>query len=263
MSKDKALAPVEAFALSLNNMKDQFKAALPAHVTPEKFTRVLLTSIRNNEKILLCERNSLFSAVMKCAQQGLLPDGEEAAIVPFGSTAQLMPMTKGILKKIRNSGELASISAEVVHQYDIFKYWIDENGPHLNHEPNFLSDRGEPMAVYALAKTKDGAVYSEILTKEQVMAIKNVSRSKDSGPWKGSFELEMWKKSAIRRLSKRLPMSTDLEEVIKAGDDDTDFSLAQPSAPAATNSSRLTSLIESKEEPVSEQEPSSEEGEVI
>jgi len=263
MSKDKAIAPVEAFALSLTNMKEQFKAALPAHVTPEKFTRVLLTSIRNNEKILSCERNSLFSAVMKCAQQGLLPDGEEAAIVPFGNTAQLMPMTKGILKKIRNSGELASISAEVVHQNDQFRYWIDENGPHLSHEPNFLSDRGEPMAVYALAKTKDGAVYSEILTRDQVMAIKNVSRSKDSGPWKGAFELEMWKKSAIRRLSKRLPMSTDLEETIKLGDEDTDFSLNQtPSAPAATTSSRLTSLIEAKEEPVAEQEPSEEEDKI-
>ena len=57
------------------------------------------------------------------------------------------------------------------------------------------------------------------MTEKQVTDVKNVSRSKDSGPWSGPFAEEMWKKTVIRRLSKRLPMSTDVEDTIRRDDD--------------------------------------------
>jgi hypothetical protein len=44
---------------------------------------------------------------VKLAQDGLLPDGREAAVVMFGNKAQAMPMIAGILKKVRQSGEVA------------------------------------------------------------------------------------------------------------------------------------------------------------
>jgi recombination protein RecT len=81
-----------------------------------------------------------------------------------------------------------------------------------------FGDRGEAIGVYALAKTKDGGLYVEVMDKAQVMAVKAASRAK-TGPWTGPFENEMWRKTAIRRLSKRLPMNTDLETVIKRDDE--------------------------------------------
>jgi len=253
MSKE--LSVVDGLKMSITKMGPQFKAALPKHISQEKFTRVLITAVGSTPALAQADRSSLFSAVMKSAQDGLLPDGKEAAIVTFknktgGTTAQYMPMLAGILKKVRNSGELSSITAQVVFEKDKFKYWVDADGEHLQHEPNLFSDRGNPIGVYALAKTKDGAVYIEVLTYNQVMDVRNVSKSKDSGPWSGAFEGEMWKKTAIRRLSKRLPMSTDLEQTITADDElydlDAPQETAEPAEVVVTNSkSKIETVIES------------------
>lgn len=205
----------------LEKLKPQIELVLPAHVTPDKFMRVVLTAIQQNPELMKVEKRSLFSATMKCAQDGLLPDGQEAAFVTFrtkdGPRAQYMPMVRGILKKVRNSGELSSIVANVVMEKDVFRYWIDDAGEHVTHEPNLLEERGKLIAVYAIAKTKDGGVYTEVMTRGQIEQVRAVSKAKDSGPWQSWYD-EMARKTVIRRLSKRLPMSTDLEAVIKRDD---------------------------------------------
>jgi recombination protein RecT len=249
---------MDDFRNTLTKMEDQFKMVLPPQISPEKFMRVVVTACQLNPKLLEATRASLFAGAMKAAQDGLLADGKEAALVPFKNKSgdllvQYMPMVTGILKKVRNSGELASISAQVVYTKDEFDYWLDESGEHLKHKPSFEGDRGAVRLTYALARTKDNAVYIEVMTEDQVKAVKNVSRAKDSGPWAGAFADEMRKKTAIRRLSKRLPMSTDLEQVVQRDDDmyDLDPTEVQPEAP--TKSSRLSQVVEASS-PVPEAE---------
>lgn len=251
----KALKPIDVLKKDIQNLEPQFKKALPVHIPVEKFSRVLMTALSTNNDLVQATRPSLFAACMRLAGQGLLPDGREAAIVTFKNKqgeliAQDMPMVAGILKKVRNSGELAMITAQVIYENDKFRYWVDGDGEHIIHEPNLFSERGKRIGVYALAKTKDGAVYIEPMTVEQVMDVKNVSRSKDRGPWAGDFEDEMWRKTAIRRLSKRLPMSTDLEGAIHADDQLYDLDPEPgPEAPPPekkVKSSRLAKLVGKK-----------------
>lgn len=248
----RALKPVDEVRNSLTALKPQFQIALPKHIDVDKFIRVAVTAIQNNPSLLDCNRQTLYSACMKASQDGLLIDGREAAMVKFKDTVAYMPMVAGILKKIRNSGELASIAAHVVFKNDRFRYWVDSDGEHIEHEPLIFGERGERIGVYALAKMKDGAVYIEPMTIQQVLAVKNSSRSRDSGPWSGPFEEEMWRKTAIRRLSKRLPMSTDLDQVITRDDDLYDFEKPQPQTQAAEpandekpkRKSRMKSIVE-------------------
>lgn len=251
MTTTKALSPVDELKGSLQKMDSQFKAALPPHIPVEKFTRVLLTAISQSPAIAECSKPSVFAACMRAAQDGLLPDGREAAIVTFnsksGKQAQYMPMVGGILKKVRNSGELSSITSQIVYENDEFNYYIDADGEHISHRPNMFGDRGKRIGVYALAKTKDGAIYVEVMTEKQVSDVKNVSRSKDSGPWSGPFAEEMFKKTAIRRLSKRLPMSTDVEETIRR-DDDLFMPDPQEKVVAAKTASSLPTLTSGSEQ---------------
>jgi recombination protein RecT len=233
----KALAPIDELRSSLQKMEEQFKLALPSQIPSEKFVRVVLTAVQANPDLLAADRRSLYGACMKSAQDGLLPDGREAALVIFktknGPMVQYMPMFGGLLKKVRNSGELAAITAQVVREHDKFRYWVDGDGEHLEHEPLMFGERGKIIGVYALAKTKDEAVYIEVLTETQVQDVRNVSRAKDSGPWTGPFSDEMRRKTAIRRLSKRLPMSSDLDAVFRNEDELFDFSGSDESpAPA-------------------------------
>lgn len=218
-------SPSAEFRQQLDAMTPQFALALPPHVPAERFVRIVMTAVQSNPDLLNKDRQSLFEASMKCAQDGLLPDGRDAALVIHGSKVTYMPMVAGILSKVRRSGELKSIGAHVVYEHDEFDYLLGDE-ERIHHRPLIGGDRGKPIITYAVAHTKDGGVYREVMTEAQVMAVKAISRAK-GGPWSGPFADEMRRKTAIRRLSKRLPMSTDLLAVIERDDDMYDLNQAQ------------------------------------
>jgi recombination protein RecT len=211
----------QSLSTELEILKPEIEKVLPTHVTADKFMRVVMTSIAQSPGLRNADRRTLLTSCVKAATDGLMPDGREAALVIFRSggkeLVQYMPMIAGILKKVRNSGELKSIMSNVVYEKDKFRYWVDDSGEHILHEPNVLeADRGGFLACYAIAETKDGGFYCEVMSRSQVNQVKDVSRAKN-GPWKDWFD-EMARKTVVRRLSKRLPMSTDLLGVITADD---------------------------------------------
>jgi recombination protein RecT len=208
---------------SLSKMTDQFKAALPANISVEKFNRVVMTTIQINPDILECDRKSLFIAATRAAQVGLLPDGREGAIVAFKGKAQFLPMVGGILKLIYNSGSISKIDAHMVHEGDrknfIYRPGIDEMPIH---SPDWFGDRGEIVGVYAVAISKQGEKFVEIMNKAQIDKVRETSRSNQNvnAPWVNWYD-EMAKKTVIKRLAKRLPMSSELMDLLN--DDDHDF----------------------------------------
>lgn len=218
LTPTKSIAPAEEVRGTIAKLEPQFKLALPSHIPVERFIRVLQTAINNSPNLVKANRQALLSAAMRAAQDGLLPDGAEAALVTFGDQVAYMPMVKGLLKKLRNSGELKSISPHVVYENDLFDYYINETGEKLQHKPKLTGQRGNVAHVYCIAITKDGGTYIEVMSKEEIDKIRSVSRSKDNGPWVQWYD-QMAIKSVIRRLFKRLPSSTDLELVIHADDE--------------------------------------------
>lgn len=217
-AQERTANPLTVIRQNLQQMAPEFKAALPAHVTVEKFTRVAQTAIQNNPQLANADRRSLFGAFVRLAQDGLLPDGREAAVVMFGNKAQAMPMIAGVLKKIRQSGEVAKVSAQVVYANDQFtvRYGFDEDVEHI--PPALNEPRGEPIGAYATAVLKDGSQLLEVMSLEEIEKVRKVSRAGSNGPWKEWFG-EMARKTVMRRLSKRLPMSTDLEDEIFSRDE--------------------------------------------
>lgn len=219
------ITPIEAMRGTLVKMQPEFQAALPPQIPVEKFIRTTLTAVQMNPELLGADRRSLLGACMKAAQDGLLLDGREAAPVIFrtkeGPKVQYMPMVGGILKKIRNSGELASISAHVVYDRDHFEYELGDN-ENIVHKPFLGEDRGRPIAVYAVAKTKDGAIYREVMSVADVDKVRQASRAKDAGPWVQWWD-EMAKKTVIRRMAKRLPSSADVDQILQSDNEASGF----------------------------------------
>ena len=215
------LTPIAAFRGTLERMNQDLQSALPPQIPVDKFIRTTLTAVQMQPDLLAADRKSLLGSTMRAAQDGLLCDGREAALVIFntkeGKKVQYMPMVGGILKKIRNSGELASISAQVVYDKDHFEYELGDD-ERIVHKPFLGADRGKQIACYAIAKTKDGAIYREVMSVSDVEKVRSASRAGKFGPWVDWWD-EMAKKTVIRRLSKRLPSSADLDSVIKADDE--------------------------------------------
>jgi recombination protein RecT len=233
----KQISIIDEVRGTLQKMESQFKAALPTHITPQKFIRVAMTAIQTNPRLLDCDRRSLFAELIKCSQDGLVPDGAEASIIPYGNQAKYTPQIKGICKRARNSGEIASLDSQVVYERDEYTSWTDEKGPHFKHV-KARGDRGQAILTYAYAITKDGSFYFEEIDETQMQAIESCSKGKDS-PWKGNFKDEMKRKSAMKRLCKyRLPSSADLDGML---DRDADlFGEVQPAIDQPTATREVT-----------------------
>lgn len=231
-------APAVAKPSPIARVKEQFEArqtdflaALPAHMPVERFMRVVMTAIQRTPDLANADRASLFNASLLAAQDGLLPDGRDGALVIYKtrlkgsdewvSAVQWMPMIAGVLKKARNSGELSSVEAHIVRAHDDFEFSV---GVHdiPNHKPNWFGNRGDVIGVYAFAKLKDGTRQTEIMSIADVEKVRAASKSKDRGPWVDWWE-EMAKKTVLRRLLKRLPTSADLDDVIRRDDALYDF----------------------------------------
>lgn len=206
---------------TVNRMTPEFARALPKHIPSERFTRVAISAINGNPDILKAERTSLYAACMKAAQDGLILDGREAALVMFGNKAQYMPMLAGVLKKMRNSGEIAGITCGVVFQNEFdqgrFKY-VKGDIEQLEHNPILFGDKGSMIGVYAVVTTKDGFKIREFMDMAQINKVKAVSRSANNGPWKSWFE-EMALKTVLRRVAKLCPSSSDLDAAFESDDE--------------------------------------------
>lgn len=230
---------VQEFEGQLVTRREEFAPALPSHITPEKFQRVVVTAVNLNPDLLKADRRSLLNACAKAASDGLLPDGRDGALVIFNTKekgadgkdhyikkAQWMPMIAGIIKKARQSGEISALGARIVYGKEIeqgrFTHKVIDGVPKVDHDPILWGERGPMVLVYSFVRFKDGGVDFEFLHADDVAKIRAVSRSKDRGPWSDWTE-EMWKKSAIRRHAKRLPISSELFDTISRDDEMTEF----------------------------------------
>lgn len=247
-----AISKVDELKRGLVTMKKEFESVLPKHIDPDKFVRMTQTAIAIQPELAQCNRNGFYAELLKCAQDGLMPDGREATILKFKDEAKYIPGIFGLCKKARNSGEIKSIDALVVYENDDYSAWADENGQHFKFV-KARGDRGKVLVTIAYALTTEGFFFEEI-DEKQMAAIEATSKQK-GGPWKGPFKDEMRRKSALRRLAKyRLPSSADLDRTMSRDDDLYDLPrndpkpAAQDDPPAATPS-RLKAAVTGKTEP--------------
>ena len=177
-----------------DRVKPQVALALPRHLNADRLLRIAMTSVQRTPKLLDCDPKSLIAAVIQSAQLGLEPDGAlgHAYLVPYGNTVTLIPGYRGLVDLARRSGQLSTISAQVVYERDTFDYTlgIDETITHRRYDGD--EDPGKMTHAYAVAKLKDGGVQTVVMSRREVLAVKARSKASGSGPWV-TDEPEMWK----------------------------------------------------------------------
>jgi recombination protein RecT len=196
--------------------------ALPRHITPDRFARVMLTAIRKNPKLATCKPESLLAAMMTCAQLGLEPNDPRALayLIPYGSECQLIIGWRGYIELAMRSGMVTSIQAQVVYERDQFEY---EQGLELKlrHIPYLgMEDRGKLIAAYAIAVMSNGSKAVVVLSKRDIDRARASSSGVKSGratPWDDWYDA-MAMKTAVRKLAKFMPQSPEFARALEADD---------------------------------------------
>ena len=142
-----------------------------------------------------------------------MPDGREGAIVPRKGQAVWQPMIQGIYKRVKTSGSVASISANVVYDGETFDVLLGDEDRIVHRRDMARVANGNEVAVYAIAVLKDGSKEREVMTWEQIMAVRQSSATPNDGPWV-SWPDEMARKTVVRRLAKRLPVLDQADEAL-------------------------------------------------
>lgn len=194
----------------IEGMKPQIARALPKHMEPDRLARIALTVVRQNPKLAECNPESFLGALMTCAQLGLEPGPlGHAYLVPYGNEVTFIPGYRGLIELSRRSGIVRRFVGRAVHTEDEFdyEYGLFES---LKHKPA----KGEPgdfTHAYAVLWVVDADPDFEVMNKPQIDAIRARSRAGKNGPWVTDYE-EMAKKTVIRRLAKRAPMSIEFRQ---------------------------------------------------
>jgi recombination protein RecT len=201
-----------------DQFQTQLAAALPKHLTPDRFTRVLLTATMKNPLLLECTQESLFKGILDAAAAGVEIDGRRAHLIPYKNNnkrcyeAQLIIDYKGIAELIMRSGLVASIHADIVCENDIFEY---DRGQVRVHKIDLKKDRGAMYAAYCIVSMRDGDPKCDVMSKRDIDRIRQRSRASSAGPWVTDYD-EMAKKTVFRRASKWVPLSPEIRAVVEA-----------------------------------------------
>lgn len=201
-------------------MEGEIKKALPSVITPERFTRMVLSAISSTPELAKCTPQSFLGAMMSAAQLGLEPNTPlgQAYILPYKNKgileAQFQIGYKGFIDLAYRSGEVEVIQSHVVYENDEFECEYGIN-PKLSHKPA-SSNRGNPIKVYAIFKTKSGGYGFEVMSMDDVKRhAEKYSKSYGSSfsPWKSSFE-EMAKKTVLKGVLKYAPLKSDFVKAV-------------------------------------------------
>lgn len=216
--QERPKTPLQIFADKLEQKKPTIRDLLPKGRNVDRFIKSALLAVSRDYKLKQCSINSLLMSVVNAAETDLefTPAKGHAFLVPFWNAkkrcleAQFIPGYRGLIYLSTRTGTITRIDPDVVFENDTFEY---EKGttPKLVHKPLLKGTRGKPIGVYAVAFYADNTQQFVYMDVDEVRHIKSKSKSRDKegkiiGPWV-TDELEMWKKTAVRRLDKYLPVT--------------------------------------------------------
>jgi recombination protein RecT len=200
-------------------------------MSAERLIKMFAMAASRSPLILQCTAMSVLDCMTKCAELNLMPGTLGAVyLIPYLNRKtgvyelQFILGYRGMMALARRSGDISTISAEVVRNGDEFEF---EHGieTKFRHKPKGIQGASVTHA-WALCKFKDGSHQLTVMTREEIEGIKSRSRAGNSGPWV-TDPAEMAKKTALRRLCKYLPLEPDVAAAIE-GVDRAEFEFDMP-----------------------------------
>lgn len=214
----------------LEQRSGYFERALPSHLEKQAptFALTAMVTIRKSKALMRCDKDSLLTALIQAAHFGLLPDGKQSALVPYGNEARFMPMVEGLTDMMYRSGAVLAVRRGLIHENDDWDITPSAPPPNdFRFRPDLLSERGEPVLAYAFCWMRGGG-RSELITFNRAEVEKHRDRfskayqqaesnGRRNSTWHEHFE-RMWQKTPVRRLATEVPTSPEMRLLLLADD---------------------------------------------
>lgn len=202
---------IHTYSSAIKQLDKKIAEIASSDIKQSQFITTACMALGKDEKLLKCDIPSIQMSVMQAASDGLMLDGNEAALVAFGTTCTYMPMVQGIIKKAKMYGDVKDITTEMVYENDQFR-WIAGDDPRIEHEPT-MSDRGAMIGGYVIVIMNDGSKKRLVMPRDDIERIRATSRN-PNGIWQKHYTA-MCAKTLVRQISKELNLSPDVQRVVR------------------------------------------------
>lgn len=193
-----------------------------------QFTEALHTSIRANPSLVEQDPTSLMMCLRKSVLDGLLPDGDQAALIPFGKGVQYLRMVNG-LKAMAWRDLRAEISTEVIYEgmeVSMIRTTGEDPKTTIRQDESFFSE--EPQKIIGAICTCRVPELSNLLEirwrRKEIEAAKSKSATANNpnGPW-NTWEAAMVEKAIVKSMCNKiryLAIAKDKSNFIRVIDED-------------------------------------------
>lgn len=252
---------------SLKQQESHYAALLKATGTDiNRFMNNAIIAASENPDIAsgAVDRASVFKVCSRAANDGVVLDGKQAAMVIGWNSktrqkeAQYRLMAGGVMAMINRSPTISHLACQLVYEGDDCVIDFVTDGQPVHHTINLRNRRGNVLGVYAVAKLSTGEWTSpEYMSVDEVNEVRDNYASKDKD---GNFS-KMWthswgeaaRKTILHRIKKRLPLSESVEDALNHDDPDYELRDVTPEPeekPKKANSKDAVKQAITKQEPL-------------
>lgn len=216
--KEEEKMPATPFQKLLQSKKKALENFLGDEHNALRFMSAVMYCMEKIPELATCNHNSLMGAFMECAALGLYPgtNSGDCYVLPYGGQAQFQMGYRGFKTLAYRAGILAC-GSDIVRENDKYREFRGTN-PRVEHTVPLKGERGEAYRAYAWAEVTPGNIVFKSMNKEEIMKIKELSKSKNSkySPWNSANdpELWMWQKTCFKQLAKLLPTSEKMDRAV-------------------------------------------------
>ena len=216
-TSERQVGPVEALQRYLKPKIAHLDKWCKQDIDAASLVRFGLDAFRKSEKLRMCTSESIYLALVACAQVGLEPGGvmQHAYIIPYNNKqpdntwryeAAFQLGYRGAIELANRSPRIDRVGANLVYDAEIDTIEIDiGSNARVVHRP-CLGDRGKIAGAYAFAKFANGAIDVEWCS---LYDLDKIQKAGANGPaWK-TWADQMHRKAPLKRLAKRLPLTPE------------------------------------------------------
>lgn len=250
--------------------KTRIQAVAARGMDAEKMVRLVCMIASRDQNLAKCTPMSVLRSVMDAAALGLTIGGPlaQSYLVPYYNKhigqheAQWQLGYRGMIELVTRPGKITHISYSIVYENDEF---VEVRGtePSILHRPDHEKP-GRKIGVYAVAHFAGSNARPFVyLSAQEIEAIKSQfvrGLERSDSPWRTSEEA-MWVKTAIRRLCKTLPITSDVNYAIERDEMGTGIEIedaiegVDDAPPAESRTEELEQIIEAESSGEEERAP--------
>jgi len=223
VSRKAALLPAPVVSTMRDLMPDVYKL-LPPDITSEQFRAACWLELTGNKDVPECVVESIRDVIIYAANYGLMP-GRDCHFISYKQKKyrgqkglQCIPNYFGILRTLDRTGKVRRAFAHAVHEGDEWSFDMFQDRP--VHRPAVTLGKapGQELFYYGAVMFKSGDCAFEVVSLEDLEAIRRRAPGHDSGPWVTDTVM-MKRKSAIKRVAKYVQLTPDVRQFLEADDE--------------------------------------------